>query len=95
MTDNSPINLNLSWDNDIGSSLWRMHEKFGGPEGGRSLPPPDAGEFSKICKKFLKKIAKNAFSPIFQKKFKTALNFCAFGRKSQLVGKFLRKLCKI
>ena len=30
----------------------------GGPGGGRSTP--DAGEFSKICKKFLKQIAKNA-----------------------------------
>ena len=31
----------------------------GGP-GGRQSPPPGAGEFSKIFKNFLKKIAKNA-----------------------------------
>ena len=32
----------------------------GGPGGGGGRSPPDAGEFSKIFKKFLKKIAKNA-----------------------------------
>ena len=41
----------------------------GGPGGGGPLA---AGECSKICKKFLKKIAKNVvFSPSLQRNFKT------------------------
>ena len=58
----------------------------GGSGGGRR--PPDAGEFSKICKKC-------SILAYFSKKFQNyALNFWRFGRKTQLVGKFLRKLWK-
>ena len=41
-------------------------------EGPGEGAPLDDGEFSKICKIFIKKIAKNAvFSPILQRHFKT------------------------
>ena len=57
--------------------------------GGTPLTPEN---FRKFAKKFLKKIAKNAvFSPILQKKFENlALNFRAFGRKTQLAGEILK-----
>ena len=70
----------LLWDRHQ-SVQWRTQEKNSGGcsrqgvrlrsgSGGRS--PPDAGEFSKFCKKFLNKIAKNVvLSPIVQKNFKT------------------------
>ena len=47
-------------------------------------------KFSKIFKKFLKKIPKNQLiQHIFQKKLTNhALIFRAFGRKTQIVGKF-------
>ena len=67
-----------------------MNGLVGGPGGAE---PPDTGEFSKICTIFLKKIATMLhFSLFFQRKFKnSALNFRAFGRKTQLVGEILRK----
>ena len=61
-------------------------------------------KFSKIFKKFLKKIAKNAlFLPIFPNNLANhALIFCAFGRKTQFVGNFekffkmfLKKIAKM
>ena len=43
----------------------------------------------KIFKNFLKKIAKMHYFSIFFKRLTNhALNFCAFGRKTQIVGKF-------
>ena len=47
-------------------------------------------KFSKILKNFLKKMAKNAlFKHIFQNFLAIhALNFCAFGPKTQFVGDF-------
>ena len=45
--------------------------------------------FSKILKKFIKKIAKMHYFSIFFKKFnKPSVNFCACGRTTQIVGKF-------
>ena len=81
--------------------------KVGGPASygvpGAEAPPADARKFSKIYKKFPKKIAKTAvFSPILQRIYKNhAFNFRAFGRQTQLVGEILRKfwnfskICKI
>ena len=53
--------------------------------------------FEKIFKNFPKKIAKNAlFCHIFQKNLTNhSLIFCAFGRKTQIVGKFWEFLMKI
>ena len=48
-----------------------------GPGVGRGTP--DAGEFSKICKNILKKIAKMHYF---------SLNFCALGRKQNWLGNF-------
>ena len=48
--------------------------------------------FEKTFETFHKNIAKNAlFMHIFQKNTNHALIFCAFGPKTQIVGKFLRK----
>ena len=76
-----------SWGNILGGRLRR---------GSAGLSPPDAREIMKICKKFIKKIAKiDYFSAIFQKKIENpALNFRAFGRKTQLFGNFLKKFQK-
>ena len=72
--------------------------KVGGPasKGVRGRSPPDAGEFSKICKKFLKKMAKNAvFSPILQKNFKTMRSiFARLDEKHNCLGNF-EKFLKI
>ena len=54
----------------------------GGP-GGRA---PGPREFSKDFEKILKKIANN-FSIIFKEFNKPCVKFCAFGRKTQIVGK--------
>ena len=63
----------------------------GGPDGG-APPLPDAGEFSKICKKFFKKIAKMKYFSIFCKKFQNpALNFRTFARRTQFLWEILRK----
>ena len=46
-------------------------------------------KFSKTFKKFIKKIAKMHYFSIFFKEFKNhAINFCVFGRKIQILGKF-------
>ena len=71
-------------------------KNFGGVQGyGRplresgGLSPPDAEKFSKICKKCLKKIAKNALFLHFSKNLANhALIFRAFRRKLEIVGKF-------
>ena len=57
---------------------------------GRSQDFFRAEHFSKIFKKFLKKIAKNALVyHIFPKNLTNhALIFCGFGRKTQLIGNF-------
>ena len=48
-----------------------------------------AGEFAKICKRFLRKLQKIHDFSLFFKKFQDyALKICSFGRKTQLVGKF-------
>ena len=61
--------------------------------GGPGVEPPDAGEFAIICKKLLKKIAKIHYFSLFIKKISNyALNFCACGRKTQLIGKILKKV---
>ena len=57
----------------------------GDPGGGAPRTPEN---FRKFAKKFLKKIAKRHYFMLFFKK-NYALNFCAFGRKTQLVGKIL------
>ena len=45
--------------------------------------------FEKVFENFPKNIAKNAFLHIFQKNLANhSLLFCAFGRKTQIVGKF-------
>ena len=58
--------------------------------GGPGAEIPGSRRIFENLKKFLKKIAQNAvFSPILQRKFQNhAVNFCAFGRKTQLFGKF-------
>ena len=49
----------------------------------------------KICKKFLKKIAKCIILAYFSKNFKTpALILLAFGRKIQIVGENFKKMLK-
>ena len=67
---------------------------FGGRP--RGAEPPDAREFSKIFKNFLKKIAKNVlFQHIFQKNLTNhALDFRAFGRNYKLLENF-EKISKI
>ena len=58
---------------------------------GGSTPPPRCQRNLKICKIFLKKIANNALFQAIFKKFKNpALNFRAFGRKTQLFVKLLK-----
>ena len=42
----------------------------------------------KFPKIFLRKVQKMHYFSIFFKKFNNALIFCAFGRKTQIVGKF-------
>ena len=77
-----------------------LRKKFRGVQGyGRpsrgsgGLSPPDAGEFSNIFEKFLKKIPKSSIFAYFAKKFQNpALIFRAFGRETQLVGEILRKI---
>ena len=61
--------------------------------GGPGVKPLDAREFAKSCKRFLQKMAKKHYFSLFFKRIsKLWLNLCAFGRKTQLVGKLLRKL---
>ena len=51
------------------------------------------GENAKIFKRFLKKSAKMHYFSIISKSLTIhALIFCAFGRKTQIAGKFLEKL---
>ena len=76
---------------------WRTQEKISGGQGRVSgaRRPPDAGEFSKICKKFLKKIAKNAvFSPILQKNSKACGRFLRVSTKITIVWEILREFWK-
>ena len=63
-------------------------DRGSGLVGGPGADPPDAGELSKICKRFLKKIAKNAiFSPIFSKNFKTMRStFASLDEKHNCLG---------
>ena len=63
--------------------------------GAWKFQPPGRGEFSKIWKKFLKKIAKLHDISLSFTKFKIpALNFRAFGRETQLVGGNFDKILK-
>ena len=59
---------------------------------GPGADPPDAGEFSKICKKIPEENCKKCcIFAYFAKKFQNhALNFRAFGRKTQLFGEILK-----
>ena len=72
-------------------------KNFGGFKVGGSasygVRPQDAGEFSKICKRFLKKIDINVvFSPILQENFKTMRKiFAGLDEKHNCLGKILRK----
>ena len=62
-----------------------------GGSGGRS--PPDAGEFSKFFKKFLKKIAKNAlFWPIFNQILKTLRYFLRIWTNNTNCWEILRQI---
>ena len=47
------------WPVEYAGKNFRGFEVMAGLVGGPEGSPPDAGKFSKICKKFLKKIAKN------------------------------------
>ena len=61
--------------------------KVGGPGGG--APPPRRRRIFENLKKFMRKMAKMLYFRLFCKKFQNhAINLCAFGRKTQLVGKF-------
>ena len=57
---------------------------------------PDAGEFSKICRKnFLIKLQEMHYFSLFFKKLQNyVLSFCAFGPRTQMVAEFLRKFWK-
>ena len=72
-----------------GSGIRR--KKFRGVQGYDRPRSPEAGEFSKIWEKFLKKIL--IILVYFSQKFQNpALNFRTVGRKTQLFGKALRRL---
>ena len=74
---------------DFGSG---EHFRGSAQQGVRGRSPPDAGEFSKIKKKFLRKLQKFTILANFPKKLtNSALIFRTFGRKTQLFGKHLRK----
>ena len=61
--------------------------------GVRRVELPDAGEFSKIFKRFLKKIAKmHYFSRFFNKFNNRELIFRAFGEKHKVLGNFEKPL---
>ena len=64
--------------------------------GGLGAESPRTPEnFRKFAKDFLRKLQKMHYFSLFFKKFQNyALNVCAFGRKTQLVGKF-EKILKI
>ena len=56
-------------------------------------PPQDAGELSKICKNSINKVQKCIILAYFKQKLAyPALNFCAFGRNTQIVEKFLQEI---
>ena len=60
------------------------------------MNPPDAGEFSKIFKIFIKKIAKDSLFCLFSKNVRNPeLIFRAFGGKILSVGQILKMLIKI
>ena len=60
---------------------------------GSGTEPLDGGEFSKICKIFLNKIAKiKLYKPIFQNSKNPALSVRMFGQDLQLIEKFLKIL---
>ena len=66
---------------------------MGGPGGG--LSPPDAGGVSKICKKFLKKIAKMHYFGIFFKGInKLLINFPRVWSKNTNCWEILRNFLK-
>ena len=69
---------------------WEEREEdlvIGRRPGGRS--PPDAGEFSKILKNFIRKLQKFTILAYFPKMLTNpALIFHTFGRKKQIVEKF-------
>ena len=74
--------------------------KFGGGVQGRGSggqSPPDAGEFSKICKKFPKKVATYAvFSPILQKNIsKPCVTFSLVWTKNTVGWGNFEKILKI
>ena len=63
----------------------------GGPECGA----PGAGNFRNFTKSFLSKVQKwHYFSLFYTKSYNPALIFRAFGRKTQIVGNFLRIVMK-
>ena len=85
------------------SMQWRTQEKILGGQGRGSgfvgrpgAEPPDAGKFSKICKKIAEENSKNCciFAYFAKKLPNHAVNFRAFGRKTQLLGEILRKFWK-
>ena len=60
--------------------------------GGPGEEPPDAGEFSKICKIFLIKNAKmENFHLFYKDTSKPCVRPSRVGRKTQLVGEILQK----
>ena len=68
-----------------------MAALVGGPGGGAH--PESFGKFLKVYRKILKKFQKIHYFSVFFKKVKNpALDFRAFGRKTQLVGEILRKV---
>ena len=65
---------------------------YGRPRRGSGAEPPRLRRiFENLQKDFLRKLQKMHYLAYFQKNSKLCVKFCAFGRKTQLVGKFLRK----
>ena len=68
--------------NGVCRKIFLGFKVMAGLVGGPGAKPPDAGKFSKICKKCI-------ILAYFSKKLtKQALIFRAFGRKTQTLGKF-------
>ena len=80
---------NVSPDGSGAAMIFILREHFRGSTSWGSVggaPPPDAGGFTKI---FLIKLLKWIILAYFSRNLtKHALNFRAFGRKAQIVGKF-------
>ena len=78
-----------------GKHFGRGFQGYGRPRGGSGCRAPGRRRIFENLKRFLKKIEKCIILAYFTKKFQTyALNFCAFGRITIFLGKFLRKLSK-